>query len=469
MAVIYDMAHIDAMEGHEFEHFIANLLRKLGYENVEVTRGSGDQGVDVLAEKDGVRYAIQCKCYSSDLGNTPVQEVNTGKTIYHCHVGVVVTNRYFTQGAKDAAKATGTLLWDRNRLQQMVAQVQGISSTEPPAHQGNDSFTLWSSNPLLQRGGIALEDKEWKKAQQFFERVLNTNPENAEAYLGLVMAEAELSEMDFVRVYVKNRFQLNQNNLRHAEKFAGRGLAAWFRNLETRWKDAEARQKQEETKRLTKGQERNKEYKGVILDYLFANPELVVTTDKMYDVLRDTYPAVLWSSMKVESLLDVLEKDGILIRVREREYKRICGRLYNVPAAFMLSEAERFRLKAQEDIVDYLFANSELAVTTHDIIEKVLIPTYPNEQWSDKSVGSLLNALCGKGGKLTHGKGKTFMITKAECRRREKERTKERAELETEQAKLQTELANLKGLFTGGRRRKIEARLAEIKNNLYNV
>ena len=124
MAVMYDMSRIDAMEGHEFEHFIANLLCKLGYQKVEVTPGSGDQGVDVLAEKDDIRYALQCKCYSSDLGNTPVQEITTGKIIYHCHVGVVVTNRYFTQGAKEAANATGVLLWDRSKLQDLINQVE---------------------------------------------------------------------------------------------------------------------------------------------------------------------------------------------------------------------------------------------------------------------------------------------------------------------------------------------------------
>lgn len=102
---------------------VADLLRKLGYQRVQVTPGSGDQGVDVLAEKDGIKYAFQCKCYSSDLGNKPVQEVHAGKYIYQCHVGVVITNRYFTQGAKDAAKATGILLWDRDKLQSMIEAV----------------------------------------------------------------------------------------------------------------------------------------------------------------------------------------------------------------------------------------------------------------------------------------------------------------------------------------------------------
>ena len=119
----YSMSHVDSMEGHEFESFVGDLLSKLGYENVEVTRGSGDQGVDILAEKEDIRYALQCKCYSSDLGNKPIQEVNTGKAIYHCHVGVVVTNRYFTSGAKEAAKVTGVLLWDRDKLRKMIEQV----------------------------------------------------------------------------------------------------------------------------------------------------------------------------------------------------------------------------------------------------------------------------------------------------------------------------------------------------------
>ena len=117
---------VDLMEGHQFEHYCADILRKNGYTDVEVTQGSGDQGVDVLAVKDGIKYAIQCKCYASDLGNKPVQEVNAGKVIYHCHVGVVMTNRFFTQGAKDAADATGILLWDRNKLVELIRSAKNL-------------------------------------------------------------------------------------------------------------------------------------------------------------------------------------------------------------------------------------------------------------------------------------------------------------------------------------------------------
>ena len=116
----YELNRIDGMDGSTFEHWCADLLRDNEYRNVSVTQASNDQGVDIIATKDGVMYAIQCKCYSSDLGNKPVQEVHTGRYIYHCHVGVVMTNRFFTDGAKEAAKATGVLLWDRNNLIAMI-------------------------------------------------------------------------------------------------------------------------------------------------------------------------------------------------------------------------------------------------------------------------------------------------------------------------------------------------------------
>lgn len=116
-----DLRIVDGMEGHTFEFWCADLLRKNGFSDVVVTPGSGDQGVDITAEKDGILYAIQCKCYSSDLGNKPVQEVHAGKTLYGRHVGVVMTNRGFTPGARELANSTGVLLWGRDKLQEMIS------------------------------------------------------------------------------------------------------------------------------------------------------------------------------------------------------------------------------------------------------------------------------------------------------------------------------------------------------------
>lgn len=117
---ISNTASYDNMEGHDFEYFCADILKKNGFENVEVTQGSGDHGIDILAEKDGITYAIQCKCYSSNIGNAAVQQAHTGKSLYHKDIAVVLTNRYFTAQAKEEAAALGVKLWDRDKLNSMI-------------------------------------------------------------------------------------------------------------------------------------------------------------------------------------------------------------------------------------------------------------------------------------------------------------------------------------------------------------
>lgn len=124
-----ELYKIDHMEGEAFEVWCAELLKKSGFEDVQRTGKSGDQGVDILATKDGITYAIQCKCYSKDLGNKPIQEASTGKQMYHCHIGAVMTNRGFTRGAVDAATVTGTLLWGRDKLKEWLENVLDAGST----------------------------------------------------------------------------------------------------------------------------------------------------------------------------------------------------------------------------------------------------------------------------------------------------------------------------------------------------
>lgn len=123
-----ELRRIDGMDGFAFENWCADALWSIGFSDVNVTPRSGDQGVDILAQKDGIKYAIQCKCYSSNLGNTPIQEVAAGKSLYRCHVGVVITNRYFTPKATELAEATGTLLWDRDWI---IEHLDSRESTTP--------------------------------------------------------------------------------------------------------------------------------------------------------------------------------------------------------------------------------------------------------------------------------------------------------------------------------------------------
>lgn len=110
----------DYLDGFDFEEFVADLLKKNGFARVSVTQASSDFGVDIITKLDGEKYVIQCKNYSSPIGNSAVQEVFAGMAYYDADVAVVITNNYFTRNAIKLAEKIGVELWDRDELNRMV-------------------------------------------------------------------------------------------------------------------------------------------------------------------------------------------------------------------------------------------------------------------------------------------------------------------------------------------------------------
>lgn len=78
--------------------------------NAEVTSGSGDQGVDVIAEKNNKKIGLQCKLYSKAIGNKAVQEAHAGKSYHGLDAVGVMSNAEFTSSARDLALATNVIL-----------------------------------------------------------------------------------------------------------------------------------------------------------------------------------------------------------------------------------------------------------------------------------------------------------------------------------------------------------------------
>lgn len=53
---------------------------------------------------------------------------------------------------------------------------------------------MGTASSLLKRANIFLADEEWDRASEYAERVLDIDPENAEAYLVKVMVELEVKD-----------------------------------------------------------------------------------------------------------------------------------------------------------------------------------------------------------------------------------------------------------------------------------
>lgn len=121
-SITYSINDIDLMDGHEFERFVSFIFTKMGY-ITEITRGSGDQGLDVIAEKNGVKIGIQAKCYSSKVSNTAVQEISAALRYYNCCKGMVITNNYFTNSAMELAESNDIVLWNRDILKMKIEEI----------------------------------------------------------------------------------------------------------------------------------------------------------------------------------------------------------------------------------------------------------------------------------------------------------------------------------------------------------
>lgn len=125
-----DISQADNMSGEEFEKYVANIYRDLGF-YVELTPKSGDQGVDIIVTLGGgERLAVQTKRYDSRVGNYAVQEVIAGRVFYGCHKAAVVTNNKFTISAKDLARKDGNVeLVDRDALSLLITRAANRKNT----------------------------------------------------------------------------------------------------------------------------------------------------------------------------------------------------------------------------------------------------------------------------------------------------------------------------------------------------
>ena len=100
-----------SMSGWDFERYCADCLLKKGFAKAEVTSGSGDHGVDIIAEQNGIRFGIQCKLYQGQIPNKAVQEAYTGASYYDCDVAVIMSNSELTKQAQEEARKLRVKFW----------------------------------------------------------------------------------------------------------------------------------------------------------------------------------------------------------------------------------------------------------------------------------------------------------------------------------------------------------------------
>lgn len=100
------------LTGRQFEVEFGKLLRPF-FDDVEVTKGSGDGGVDIIIHDKKSTIIVQCKNHKKGIGPEPVRALVGVMSFFQADKAVVVSLGGFTKGAKEFAKsAHGLFLYD---------------------------------------------------------------------------------------------------------------------------------------------------------------------------------------------------------------------------------------------------------------------------------------------------------------------------------------------------------------------
>ncbi len=101
---------LHSMDPFQFEYLAADLLQKIGYENVTVTKRSGDKGIDVIANLTvggitNVKTVIQVKRYaaSNKINGAVITQLRGSAEVDQR--GLVITTSDFTKDGIDEAQA----------------------------------------------------------------------------------------------------------------------------------------------------------------------------------------------------------------------------------------------------------------------------------------------------------------------------------------------------------------------------
>lgn len=121
---------LSSMHPYQFEHLIRELLEAIGYEDVTVTKESGDKGVDVVATVQfgitTITEVVQVKrTPKSSIGRPILDQLRGALPYHHAIRGTLITLGTVSKGAKDAALFPGAApitLIDGDKLLDMLIE-----------------------------------------------------------------------------------------------------------------------------------------------------------------------------------------------------------------------------------------------------------------------------------------------------------------------------------------------------------
>ena len=110
------------LDGHAFEREFARLLTSHGY-RTEITRGSGDAGVDIIANDSNGLIAVQCKRHKNPVGPAVIRELYGAVIAGKYNSGMLVVTGGVTKGVRDFVEGKPLQIVDLPQIVQLQMEL----------------------------------------------------------------------------------------------------------------------------------------------------------------------------------------------------------------------------------------------------------------------------------------------------------------------------------------------------------
>lgn len=137
------LQHLDP---YAFERLAQRLLRECGFSDVQVTKRSGDGGIDGTGKLriQGIfsfNVAFQCKRYKGQVGASAIRDFR-GSLGTNIEKGVLITTGAFTRAAKEEASSEGKRLIDLMDGEELINKLAeyGIGLNEVKSYEVDEDF-----------------------------------------------------------------------------------------------------------------------------------------------------------------------------------------------------------------------------------------------------------------------------------------------------------------------------------------
>lgn len=114
-----------SLSSQQFEIIVEEAFRRLGYRVLENNAGAADGGVDLILDREGQRFFVQCKHWKMrQVGVKPIRELFDVMSAEGVRDGFFVSAGSYTSEARAFADEVGIALVDAVTLEPMIREIR---------------------------------------------------------------------------------------------------------------------------------------------------------------------------------------------------------------------------------------------------------------------------------------------------------------------------------------------------------